>query len=289
LIDFKDINTNYNSYNFLIEFYQQNKDKSFQNIDISFENVNWIAANTCSIIGAIFQKLQLFFNTIRIFNLNKEVENILKRNGFLAFLGHQKIPDIKHTTIQYLKLSTRDRRYFIKYIRDDLLDRIEMPIMSDRLKKKISEGIYEIFENAVMHSGTKEGIFTCGQFFPRKNVIEFMITDLGIGIKNRINKYLNKSLSAVKAIEWAMEESNTTKPNDSGGLGLSILRHFIVLNKGKIQIISNDGYWEESNSGINKKSFSREFPGTAVNICINTNDPMQYFFNGNPIKDEDIF
>jgi signal transduction histidine kinase len=289
LIDFENINNDYTSYNFLIDFYQQNKNKAYQTIDISFGNVDWIAANTCSMIGAIFQKLQRSFNGIRIFNIERKIEDILKRNGFLAFLGYPRIPDRQQTTIEYLKLSPRDNRYFSKYIRDDLLGRKEMPAMSDKLKRKISEGIYEIFVNAVMHSDTKEGIFTCGQFFPRKNTIEFMITDLGIGIRNRVNQYLNASFSAVDAIEWAMQERNTTKPNDSGGLGLAILKRFITLNKGRIQIISNDGFWELSGSGINKKYFNREFPGTAVNICIDTNDPMQYTLYDETIKDEDIF
>ena len=289
MIDFENINNDYNSYKFLIDFYQKNKNKSYQTIDISFGNVDWIAANTCAIIGAIFHKLQRSFNAVRIFNFKGKVEDILKRNGFLAFLGYPRIPDFKQTTIQYLKLSPRDHRYFSKYIHDDLLGRQEMPTMSERLKRKISEGIYEIFVNAVMHSDTKERIFTCGQHFPRKNTLEFMITDLGIGIKNRFNQYFNKSISAVDAIEWAMQERNTTKPNDSGGLGLSILREFVILNKGKIQIISNDGYWELSDSGINKKSFNQESPGTAINISIRTNDQIQYALNDEIIKDEDIF
>ncbi len=289
MIDFENINNDYISYNFLINFYHQSKNNVFGTIDISFKNVTWLAANTCSMIGAIFQKLQSSFNTIRIFNIERKIEDILMRNGFLAFLGYPRIPDRQQTTIEYLKLSPRDNRYFSKYIRDDLLGRKEMPTMSDKLKRKISEGIYEIFVNAVMHSDTEEGIFTCGQFFPRKNTIEFMITDLGIGIRNRVNQYLNASFSAVDAIEWAMQERNTTKPNDSGGLGLAILKRFITLNKGRIQIISNDGFWELSGSGINKKYFNREFPGTAVNICIDTNDPLQYTLYDETITDEGIF
>ncbi len=289
MIDFENISNDYNSYNFLIDFYQQNKNKTNQTIDISFDYVDWIAANTCSMIGAIFQKLQRSLNTIRIFNLEKKIEDILKRNGFLAFLGYPRTPDRQQTTIEYLKLSPRDNRYFSEYIRDDLLGRKEMPTMSDRLKRKISEGIYEIFVNAVMHSRTKEGIFTCGQFFPRKNTIEFMVTDLGIGIRNRINQYLKKSFPAVDAIEWAMQERNTTKPNDSGGLGLAILKRFITLNKGRIQIISNDGFWELSERGIDRQTFIGEFPGTAVNICINTDDPMQYSLYDETVSDEDIF
>jgi hypothetical protein len=54
-------------------------------------------------------------------------------------------------------------------------------------------------------------------------------------------------------------------------------------------VISNNGFWELSAAGIDKRTFSSEFPGTAVNICINTNDPMQYALADEIIRDEDIF
>lgn len=289
MIDFENIDSNCNSYNFLIEFYQQNRNKTFQAIDISFRKVDWIAANTCSIIGAVFQKIQNSFNKIRLFDIKPKVQTILERNAFLSFLGYPRVPDNFHTTIEYLKLSPNQGRFFNDYIQKELLGKQGMPTMSKRLKKKIGEGIYEIFINAAMHSETIEGIFTCGQLFPGKHKIEFTVTDLGIGIRNRVNQYLGESLSSVNAIEWAMLERNTTKPNDSGGLGLAILKQFISLNKGSIQVISNDGFWEFSDKGTVKYSFHGEFPGTAVNICINTDDPMHYSLYENAISDEDIF
>ncbi|MDR4507873.1 MAG: hypothetical protein MRJ65_06500 [Candidatus Brocadiaceae bacterium] len=45
--------------------------------------------------------------------------------------------------------------------------------------KKITESIYEIFVNAQIHSET-DFIYTCGQFFPNKHMIEFTIKDTGI-------------------------------------------------------------------------------------------------------------
>lgn len=289
MIEFENIKNDYDSYNFLIDFYHQNKDKTYQTIDISFGNVDWIEANTCSIIGAIFQKLQNSFNKIKLFHIKDEVKKILQRNGFLSFLGFPRIPDKYNTAIQYLKLYPNHSRFFSEYIRDELMGKSGIPGMSYRLKKKITEGIYEIFINAAMHSNTKEGIFTCGQFFKTKHKIEFTITDLGIGMRNSISQYLRTSISAVDAIEWAMQEGNSTKPNDSGGLGLAILKHFITLNKGRIQVISNNGFWQLSVAGIDKRTFNNEFPGTAVNICIKTDDPMQYVLTDEIIRDEDIF
>jgi hypothetical protein len=85
-----------------------------------------------------------------------------------------------------------------------------------------------------------------------------------------------------------MEGTNTTKKTVSGGLGLKILREFISLNKGKIQVISNDGFWQFSGGNIFKKLFTGEFPGTAINLCINTDDQTHYSLSSE-LKDEDIF
>ena len=126
-----------------------------------------------------------------------------------------------------------------------------------------------------MHSETDK-IFVCGQFFPAKQKIEFMISDIGIGIKKAINNRFNSNLSGVQAISWAIKEGNTTKKGITGGIGLSLLYKFIKLNHGKVQIVSNDGFWQLDNGVVNKESFSEEFPGTMVNISVLTNDTASY-------------
>lgn len=55
-------------------------------------------------------------------------------------------------------------------------------------------------------------------------------------------------------------------------------------------MVSNDGFWELSEkNGIVKKAFSGEFPGTAVNICIKTDDQMHYVLSNESINDEELF
>ena len=216
------------------------------------------------------------------------MKEILTRNAFLSFWGLKKVPDFHESTIQYLKLAPKDSRYFGIYIESELLSKEAMPDMNDILKKKISEGIYEIFENAKMHSETREGIFTCGQYFLKKNKIEFMITDLGIGMREKINKEKNYAFNAIEAINWAMQANNTTKTSGPGGLGLKILKEFIYMNKGQLQVVSNNGYWGISDKGVEQHPFNKEFPGTAINISINTNDKCYYYLS-HKINDDELF
>ena len=268
------IGNDFESYHKLISLYAQNKEKWIDNIEITISG--WFSANICSMLGAILTKFQDDLNTVIIDA--GDAKNILERNGFLAFFGQKKVYDYQDTAIPYQVLSTEDDRYFNNYVFKEFISKTELPVMTEVLKKKLTESIYEIFVNAKMHSETTK-IFVCGQFFPKKKRIEFMISDIGIGIKNVVNKRFNTQLSAVKAIEWAIQDRNTTKKKVSGGIGLSLLYEFININKGKVQIISNDGFWQLDNGEIETKTFKNEFPGTIVNISVRTNDQHSYMLN----------
>jgi hypothetical protein len=60
------------------------------------------------------------------------------------------------------------------------------------------------------------------------------------------------------------------------------------LNQGKIQIVSRHGFYQFSVQGEKIKKMTHDFPGTCVNIEINTNDPCKYCLKSE-LQDEDIF
>ena len=102
---------------------------------------------------------------------------------------------------------------------------------------------------------------------------------MGKTIRKNVNDYFGSGseISGDKAILWAVEEGNTTKKgNIPGGLGLSLIRDFLRLNEGSIQIISSNGYWEEKNGTIFGSAFKNRFLGTIVNFEFNLNDKKSY-------------
>lgn len=237
-------------------------------------------------LGGVLDKLD-FKTSINVTSKNKDILSILRKNGFLANYGYGKNPDVNNTTIKYLKLKKSDGRYFNSYVMNELLSRSDLPKMSGELKKKIAESIYEIFINAQIHSKS-EYIYTCGQFFPHKKKIEFTIVDMGIGFKKPINDKFKTSLSSIQAIKWALIDGNTTKTEVSGGLGLSLLTEFIKLNKGKFQIISDDGFYEvEEKETYN--FLDSPFPGTVVNMEFRTDDLNSYRLSSGLNTTDDIF
>jgi len=243
----------------------------------------------CSPLGAILYRASRRLNTVNFKNIPGPVQKILQKNGFLSYYGHAKKLDEYGTTIQYNRFERKDDRYFGSYIEKHFKNKA-IPDMSPALRKKFWESIFELFSNAVSHSKTEMGIFTCGQHFPAKKRIDFAIADLGIGIPKNLKDKKKLILPPPEAINWAMEGRNTTKTGPiPGGLGLKLLREFIHLNKGRIQVISDTGYWEQCSDGtVNKDLLPHPFPGTVVNIEINTADTNTYILSSEQSPD-DIF
>lgn len=269
------INSAFDDFQKLIDFYEENKTKLFS--DIHLEIKGFFAANMSAVLGAILDIFASDFNTIHFDNLAPATKSILLKNDFLTYFGEQRALDTNNTTIRYQKLSPTDGKYFKTYVIEELIEghTKDLPKMTDGVKGKIVEAIYEIFVNAQIHSEAKF-IYTCGQFFPNKNEINFTLVDIGIGFKRKINQRFGSNLSAIQAIKWAVEDKNTTKEGVSGGIGLAILKEFIVANKGKMQIVSNDGFYEFDSNREELKLFKGEFPGTIVNLQFKTNDNHNY-------------
>ena len=152
--------------------------------------------------------------------------------------------------------------------------------MSQGLLKKFIESILEMFSNAVLHSRSELGIFSCGQYFPKRRRLDFSVTDLGIGIRRNVNEVTGQALSPDAAIKWATEGRNTTKRGQiPGGLGLKLLREFIDLNGGCINIVSDAGYWRQEKGKTVTAILKRSFPGTVVSVEINTADNRSYLLS----------
>lgn len=270
---FFDIKSSFESYQKLINFHNDYKDKFFDVIKIELHQ--WFAANMCATLGGILDIFSDNINTIKFEYINPDIKRILLKNDFLSYFGYSRIIDNHHTTIRFLKLKLTDGKYFNNYVIDELIGRAELPKMSALVKEKMTEAIYEIFVNAQIHSESKY-IYTCGQFYPKDDKIEFTIVDTGIGFKKKVNDRFGSKLSSIQAIEWATKDRHTTKIGITGGIGLALLKEFIEKNGGKMQIISDDGFYQFGGQGEEMHLFKGSFPGTIVNLQFRTNDNSSY-------------
>ncbi|HWR20346.1 MAG TPA: ATP-binding protein, partial [Verrucomicrobiae bacterium] len=208
----------------LVRLNAATEDLQFSTIDIDMATTSWFDADMCAPFGAILYRIGHHMNTVRLTSLQPGIERILSKNGFLSHYGRVPLRDTYGTTIPYQRFDVKDDRFFASYVESEFVQRSEIPRMTPGLMKRFRESVYEIFSNAVIHSQTELGIFSCGQFFPKRNSLDFSVADLGIGIRRNVRERAGLDLPADKAIVWATEERNTTKRGPiPGGLGLKLL------------------------------------------------------------------
>ncbi|MEO6229771.1 MAG: hypothetical protein ABJB11_03175 [Ferruginibacter sp.] len=248
-------------------------------VTINFINNDLFEENLCSTLGSIIDDLKQRGNLVVVIGLQENIEDTFKKNGFYKIISPEHISEINYSKIiEFKKFRLEEIVAFQKYLDEQLLTRDDLPIMSELLRKKINKSILEIFNNAHIHGGC-EHIYTSGLYSVREKVLKFSISDMGVTIRKNVNLFFGsgRKIDGKNSITWAVEEGHTTRKGKiPGGLGLSLIREFLTLNKGTIQIISSDGFWQEKSGIAFTKNLKKSFLGTIVNFEFNLNDDNYY-------------
>ena len=122
-------------------------------------------------------------------------------------------------------------------------------------------------------------------------MLDMTIANLGRTIPDNVNDYLRKQkkneLSQEDTIRWAFEKGNTTK-SIPGGLGLDILKEFIDLNNGEIQMLSGTAMLSYTKKTFTTDSLDVKFPGTVVTLKFNCDDQKSYSLTEEVVDLQDL-
>jgi len=287
-LNMKTIRSDYNGFNKIADIAKQTRALSLDSVELDFSYCSFFEANMAAPLYSVIARLRDELNDVSINNMQSGVETILRKNRFLTVFNQSKLVDHNQTTLPFkiFKLTAGEQfnDYLSRYMKGK-----GIPTMSEALTKRFRQSLLEIFLNAAIHSESELGIFVCGQFYPQKHRLDFTISDAGVGIRENVRRYTKRKVNSCNAIKWAMTEGHTTKSgNQPGGLGLKLLKDFVQLNKGKLQIVSNFGYYEFNADGESCDKMDYSFPGTCVNIEINTTDTISYYLSSE-LDSNDIF
>ncbi len=248
--------------------------------ELNFIHVTWFEANLCAVLGSIIVTNKKHGAIFECINLNnKYVKTTFLNNGFLELITGIK-PKQNFTSGIPLKIfDMRNEDEVENYIYKYLLLSAKVPTTSDAAKRKIFRSIFEIYQNSVMHSGADK-IFVCGQYYFNKGRMALTMVEIGTTFKQNVSRYKKEysNYTGSQSIEWAVKSGNTTKKeNETGGLGLDLIREFLKLNRGKLQIKSAEGYWEEKKGVTFAQNSKYPFGGSIVNIEFNLRDSNIYY------------
>lgn len=279
-----------NSLKDVIMYHQQIIGCKEDEIILDFSDTSFIRNNFISIIGLALE-IQKDKNINIVEPKNPKIKNALKNIGFLSkHFNYKNGIDLNNTMIKYTNIQKEDDEYykFYEYFVSQLNRKVNN--LSRELSRKIMQKIYEQFSNVFRHSESEVGFFCSGQFYPKKKEFYFTIVDNGVTIKHNVNKYLKKltkenkgllnfskyqELNGLEAIKWALIDNNST--TGSGGFGLSLLKELIMKSKGRLEIVSNDGYYQ-INGGIESgEILQKKFNGTIISVGLSTDNSTYYY------------
>lgn len=283
-----DIHSDLSGFNALAAFSEKAKKLLFEKVDLDFQDCTFFEANMAAPLYAVLTMYYKGMNEVAPTKLRSDIRTILQKNRFLCELGFCELHDSNQTTLPFKRFKLTSGEQFSDYLDQYMHDR-GIPKMSDGLAKKFRQSLFEIFQNATQHSESEQGIFVCGQFFPKQHRLDFTIADAGIGIRENVRRFLkNEKINSCQAITWALQGTNSTRQHMPGGLGLKLIKDFLRFNCGKMLIASRHGFYEFSASGETCQKLIHDFPGTCVNIEINTNDTNRYVLKSE-LTSSDIF
>lgn len=259
-----------NSFNFMMEQQRIIDCPDVNSIKWDMTNTKVFETNLLSMLSFIFEKAYKNQKQIYIFLPNgfwfEYKESVI---GIFNYYSQDKKAFFKPRKVGYRNVrETED--VIIKYLR------------SLKLKEyaKIKILISEMIANIKMHTIYKEGVIA-GDYLAKLNQIVFSIANYDYSIKKQLLWKRGLEFSSdFEAIVWCLRKSNSSRNDEeSGGLGLYLLRKYISELSGKVSILSGTCYVELDGSCYDKNDENRveiqksetlksDYQGTIITIYI---------------------
>ncbi len=256
----------------------------FEDIRFDFSGCNFLRPNAVAFLGGLTRLIESRMGTV-VFDWdtlqNNAVMTNLCQNGFAGAFGYSS-SGWTGNSIPYREDRNQDVNSIMDYLELSWLGRGWVHV-SSRLRDAIVGHMWEIYNNAFEHSGSEIGVFSCGQHFPTYDELVLSVVDFGQGIPAKVRNFLSSDpraerLTAAGCLHWAFQRGTTTKPKEEpGGLGLDLLKEFVRINQGKLEVYSNEGYAlidKESERFTNR---STSFEGTVFHITLRCDENLYRF------------
>lgn len=272
-ISLKEIETNHAGVSELLKFYEWARQYKYSSVQLNISPCNSMDANLSALLLAIVHKLKAE-NKIYVFLILADGMNVFMRNGLIAHLSGKgnanPYTDNRESTIPCTVFDTTDDEGFCQYVRRDFFGHRGLLNVPSTTKINLTTHFEEIFVNVLQHAETTYPVFTCGQYFPEKNVLKFTLVDLGQGFLKKIAQKTKGEVNTDnQAIIWSTYDLNTTKDIltfGPGGTGLKELKKYCAENDGSLHISSGQGYVNFLKGKTMEYRLPAPMPGSLVNL-----------------------
>jgi hypothetical protein len=252
----------------------------FEEVRFDFSHCDFLRPNAVAFLGGLARLITSRRGTA-VFEWDtlhdKAVMMNLCQNGFAGTFGYSS-PSWMGNSIPYREDRTQDMNGIMDYLTDYWLGKGWINVSQD-LRDAIVGHVWEIYANAFEHAGSEIGVFSCGQHFWQKNELLLSVIDFGQGIAATVRNFVSSDpraehLTAADCMRWAFKNGNTTRPDIRRGLGLKLLKEFICVNQGKLEVYSNEGYALIDKNGEHFENLATSFEGTMIHITLRCDEKI---------------
>jgi len=269
LVNIPTLNDEPSDFDYLFQMWDQLKGDNLE-VTFDFTGCRFLRQNAVAFIGGL---ANLVHHRNGRVNWNWEsidpsVAENLAQKGFQFSFGEWRIVSPKNS-IPYRQDTILDDQEIMTYLKRKWIGRGWINI-SPRLRDAIAGHVWETYINVFDHAESTIGIFSCGQYYPNMNLLKLTVVDFGVGIPASVRWYFRQDprgekLTAAQCLNWAFRAGTSTKPGGRG-IGLDLLKAFVQLNHGKLEVYSHEGYALVSHNEERYANRSAYFEGTLVNI-----------------------
>lgn len=239
-------------------------------VRFDFSACRFLRQNAVAFLGGLARLIQSRHGTVTFEwdTLQPDIRKALGKNGFLEAFGQSGLPWTDNA-IPYRHDGALDKEGITGYLDAMWLGRGWVRV-SRALQNAIVGRVWEIYENAFEHSRSPVGVFTCGQHYPRMGVLKLSVVDFGVGVPHNVRAFRREpGMLAASALEWAFRPGTTTSRTGIGrGLGLSLLKEFVQVNRGKLEVFSHSGYACVEQGTESYCDWDSQFGGTLLNLTL---------------------
>jgi len=259
----------------------------FEDVRFDFSGCHFLRPNAVAFLGGLARLIESRMGTV-VFDWgtlhNIRVMTNICQNGFAGAFGYP-LSRWDGNSIPYREDKTLDMNGIMDYLTYNWIGKGWVRV-SSRLRDAIAGKMWEIYNNAFEHSGSDIGVFSCGQHFWRQNYLILSVVDFGRGIPANVRTFLRQyadevlvsKLSGAACLKWAFERGNSTCMGGvARGLGLDLLKEFVRINQGKLEVYSNEGYAIIDKDGERYENRDISFEGTVVHITLRCDENLYRF------------
>lgn len=262
-------------------------------ISINFSRCTFLRQNGVAFLGGLIRLIRSKGYKVNIewSTLKSGVRANLEQNGFVHKFDSQGNAPWQGNSVPYREDLKENEKSYLEYLKNQWLGRGWLNV-SPSLRNAIVGNVWEIYINSFDHGHSPVGLITCGQMYPSFQTLKLTLVDFGEGIPNSVRNFKkNKDIDASDAMEWAFKRGNTTKLGENHtprGLGLDLLKNFVILNDGELEIFSHEGYTYINKVKEIHKKIDYYFGGTLVTITLKT-DESYYCLASEVETDDSLF